>query len=116
MKLSTKAGLYSGLLFPGSGYFIVNKKRLGFLFLVVTLASLTILLIEAIHKAQVIAQDILSGTLVMDLETLREKIQVTPGFFSPETISAITYLIVALWLISIIDCYRIGQKLSKTTA
>ncbi len=111
MKLSTKAALFSGLLFPGSGYFIVKKKRRGFLFFVVTLASLAIILIEAIHKAQVIAQDILSGALVMSVETLREQIQITPGAFSPEIISAVTYFVVGLWVISIVDCYRIGQKL-----
>jgi len=115
MKLSTKAALYSGLLFPGSGYFIVKKKKQGFLFLIIALASLTILITEAIHKAQVIAQDIVSGALVMNIETLQEQIQITPGVFSPGIISAVTYFVVGLWLVSIIDCYRIGQKLSKIT-
>ncbi len=108
MKLSMKAALYSGLLFPGAGYFVVQKKLRGSVALLVTIAGLSIIIIESIHKAQIIAEKIVSGAIQLDVKVLRQQILETPGIFNPDLLSGVYFIIGLVWFVGIVDCYRIG--------
>jgi len=120
MKISTKAMLYSIIVFPGAGYFVLKQKRRGFIALVATLGLFFTLVYEAIYKAQILAEamvrDILnSGQIPFDIFyilELREKIETVPGYFPAWFVTLATILLVAIWLVSIIDTYRLGKKVA----
>ena len=67
MKLSTKAALYSSIVFPGSGYFIVKEKIRGYIACSISFACLVIYIIEAFHKAQIIAHKIVNGEIAYNI-------------------------------------------------
>lgn len=111
MKLSTKAALFSALIFPGSGYFIVGQKLKGALCLSAILVALVLFMMEAFYKAQLIAQKIVSGHISYEIAVIREEIIHTPGRFDATIIGYVSWLVVALWLVSIVDAYRIGRSM-----
>ncbi len=115
MKLSTKAAIYSGLVFPGAGYFVVKKNFHGSIAFLITFAGLAVVVIEAFHKAQIIAEKIVAGAIPVDIGFIREQILETPGAFSPAVVSAISIVIGLVWLVGIVDSYRIGAGMPEKT-
>ena len=49
MKLSYKALIYSGVVFPGSGYFILGKKIKGTVSMLFCIGAFSLLMIEAFY-------------------------------------------------------------------
>ena len=113
MKRATKAALLSALVFPGAGYFIVNKTKQALTFILLTLTGLSAIIYDSVYKAQIIAQKVTSGALSLDANIIREEILKTQGVISPELISAITFAIATLWIVAIIDSYRLGKSQDK---
>lgn len=109
MKLSTKAALFSSIVFPGSGYFIIQKNIRGFIFFFITIAVLSVIMIEVFHKAQIIAEKIVQGLIPLDINIIREQILTMPAVFSPQLMSSLSIVIGVLWLVGIVDSYRIGR-------
>jgi len=114
MKRATKAALLSALVFPGTGYFTVNKFKQALTFILLTFAGLSAIIYDSVYKAQIIAQKVTSGTLSLDANIIREEILKTQGVISPEIITAITFGIGTLWVVGVIDGYRIGKSQDNT--
>jgi len=113
MKLSIKAALFSALVFPGSGYFLVHSKTKAWACMLVVLSSLVIFMLEAAYKAELIAQKIVAGHISYEISAVREQILLLPGRFDANLISYASWLIVFIWLISIVDSYRLGRVIEK---
>ena len=113
MKLSTKAALYSAIVFPGAGYFIVKNKLRGGIALSISLGCLVVFMIEAFNKAQIIAGKIVSGEIPYDINIIRDQIPLTPGVFATEFIMVTTICIALVWIVGGIDSYRLGKLLDK---
>ncbi|MFL0798434.1 MAG: hypothetical protein K6L73_13205 [Cellvibrionaceae bacterium] len=113
MKHSTKAALYSAFIFPGAGYFGVNSMIKGFSALIITMGCLSVFFYEAFNRAQTIAEKIVRGEIPSNYFALRSEIYSTPGVLSEQTISTLTYLLITIWIIGIVDSYRIGKKIDK---
>ncbi len=111
MKISNKAALYSAIVFPGAGYFIVKRKPLAYLFLGLTLLCLWPLSREIFYKANRIAEQILQGSLPYSITSIREQIHSMPGLLSQQTITGISIALILLWSLGILDAYRVGKKL-----
>ena len=111
MKLSTKAAIYSTIVFPGAGYFVVKKYVHGVIALLFAFGSLAVVFIEAYHKAQIIAEKIVLGLLPINITVIREQLLIIPDVYGPNVVSAATGLIVLIWLIGILDSYRIGRAI-----
>ncbi len=113
MNIPTKAAIYSGIVFPGAGYFIVHCKKQGLAFIATTLFFLTFIIYESYYKAQIIAQNIVnSGVIPTSINQLREQLLMTPGILSPTVLNSIYAAIIFIWIFGIIDSYRIGKKLN----
>jgi len=110
MKVSTKALIYSLIVFPGSGYFIAKNKIKGCIVLSISLVCLAIFMIEAFHKAQIIAEKIVLGEIPYDINVIREQIPQITGVFSYEFITATSICIGVVWIIATIDSYRVAKK------
>jgi len=114
MKRATKAALLSALVFPGAGYFTVSKTKQALTFILLTLTGLSAIIYDSVYKAQIIAQKVTSGSLSLDANIIREEILKTQGSISPEIITAITFGIGTLWVVGVIDGYRIGKSQDNT--
>lgn len=114
MKISLKCALYSGLVFPGSGYFIAHRNKRAISFILATLVCLAFIIYEAYYKAQIIAQDIIiSGVIPSSISQLREQMLTTPGILTPFELNSIYVTTALLWLVGLIDSYRIGLSIEK---
>ncbi len=110
MKLSTRALIYSGLVFPGAGYFVVKKTVHGAVAFLITFVGLVVVMIEAFHKAQIIAEKIVMGAIPIDISVIREQILVIPGVFSTTVMSVVSVVIGLVWLVGVVDSWRIAKQ------
>jgi hypothetical protein len=114
MKLKHKATLYSLLVFPGAGYFFLDRMQRGFVAMFLSLGGLAVLTVEAFHKAQVLAEKIVYGELPYDINVIRQQIPLTPGVLDERLVIGITLSLLLLWLFACVDSYRIGQVLEAS--
>lgn len=121
MKLPIKAALYSALVFPGAGFFILQRNKLAIVFLLLTLAGLAGLAYEPvrqipsiIQKTQLIAEKIAYGQLPMDITVIipmiRQDILNTLDSANPTLIASISITLGVLWIIGVVASYRLGQQ------
>ncbi|MEY8247440.1 MAG: hypothetical protein RPT11_03570, partial [Bermanella sp.] len=109
MKPSLKALLLSALVFPGAGYFSLNKAKQGWAFLMINLSSLAVLMYDAMQKAQIISEKIAYGHIPLDISHIRQQIEDLPDVVDGNIIAAAYLIILLLWLGGMIDSYRIGK-------
>ncbi|MBL1259384.1 MAG: hypothetical protein COB33_002495 [Thiotrichaceae bacterium] len=110
MMLSTRALLYSGLVFPGAGYFVVKKAVHGAAAFLITFVGLVVVMIEAFHKAQIIAEKIVTGAIPVEMSVIREQILITPGIFSSTVVSAVSIVIGLVWLVGMVHSWQIAKR------
>lgn len=111
MKLSIKAVIFSAIVFPGAGYFIVDRKIKGMASLIVTIGCLVFIMVDVYHRANIIAEKIIYGVIPNDIAAIREQILLTPGNMTPELISSLSMVVGLVWVISILDGYLIGRRI-----
>lgn len=110
MKLSAKVLLYSGLVFPGAGYFVLEKMYRGGVALITTIGCLVFIMSDVFHRASIIAEKIVQGDIPYDISIVREQILRTPGELSDGTISMLSITIGMVWLISLVDGYYLAVR------
>ncbi|MCK5336121.1 MAG: hypothetical protein KAQ67_08160, partial [Gammaproteobacteria bacterium] len=112
MKPSIKAVVFSAIVFPGAGYFIVNKTARGSAAIAITISCMVFIMVDVDHRANIIAEKIVYGEIVyefpFDIAVIREQVLLTPGNLSQEVISNISIVIGLIWVVSIVDGYFIG--------
>ncbi len=121
MKPRTKAVIYSLLIFPGSGFFILNQKRIGYGFIAATLGFLSVVMVDAMYKAQIIADTLITSATkrgVLDPQLLLRKLEALPGMLPEQitttagllpdvVVSLCTYAIIVIWGLGIAGLWRI---------
>ena len=102
----TLALLLSGLVFPGSGHFVLQRKARGCLFLVPALVALVIVLRQIMARMDQIMAQIDSGALPLDVQLIVEKVDALSASDGPAMTLAVCVL-VACWIGSLIDTFLI---------
>jgi TM2 domain-containing membrane protein YozV len=111
MKISTRAALYSGLIIPGLGQLYLGSRKKGFAIalcvigLVVWLAVRLFALVYDVLIGEGSPEAVffnLNEATVAQIHTLAYKQNLW-----------LLILIIALWLYSIFDAYRVGKKWDK---
>ena len=113
MKIERKVLVYSGLVFPGAGYFFIERYKRALLAMALTMSCLVMLFIDVFYKASVLAQKIVYGEIPYDFFLIRQLIPTTPGFFEPLIVSAVYWVLVSTWLIGVVDSYRLAKNTVK---
>lgn len=113
MSTFTRAMLYSGLVFPGAGYFILGRRVRGALAILLIILILAVVFVEAKYRADIISQEILSGKIELDLLLIRERIQSVQGFLSPKLIAWLTYGFIGVWAVALLDTYWLGRRINQ---
>ena len=110
MNIRKKALIYSAIVFPGAGYFILDKVTRGVAALLVTFACLTFIMVDVFHRANIIAEKIVLGDVALDILKIRQEIHLTPGIYSQQMLELLSLAIVLIWIVGIVDCYLIGSR------
>lgn len=102
----TQALLLSGLIFPGSGHFVLQRKARGCLFLVPALIALVLVLRQIMARLDQVMAQIDSGALPLDVQLIVEKVDALSANDGPAMTVAVGVL-VACWVASLIDTFLI---------
>jgi len=113
MQQSLKAALFSALIFPGSGHFLLKKHVRGVLLAGVSILCIWALLSVAIEKAQEISLKIQSGEIPLDIARITDEVTKQTIGGDTQLAEVATYLLVACWLVGIVDSFRVGRLLDK---
>lgn len=107
MKKSEKAALFSGLVFPGVGHFILKRYARGMVFFVPSMIGLIFILDDVVTRASSAVDKILSGAVSSDLETITRLVALSES--DSLKLNIAMAVLIACWGIGIIDSYRIGR-------
>jgi hypothetical protein len=110
MQLSNKALLYSALIFPGGGHFLLRRYVPGSLLAGVAFACLVVLVMHAIEAAQKVSEQILLGEIPLDIGLIREAITTQAAAAETPLTTIATWLLVACWIVAAIDAWRLGRR------
>ncbi len=108
-----KGALLSGLVLPGLGQLALRRFGRGIVLMLVTLASLVVLVVMAVQRAFAILEEIASEGGAMDVSTiLRVANQASTSSDSFVFTAALLFLILC-WMVGVVDAYRIGKKMDS---
>jgi hypothetical protein len=114
MHKSAKAALLSGLVFPGLGYFVLKRPLRAVVVMALSVACLVYLVDQALQQAATVMDKITSGEVAPDVVAVQQLLA-SSSAGSDTTLSTLaSFLLLACWLYSIIDGYRIGSREEQT--
>ncbi len=114
MNRSLKAALFSALLFPGSGHFLLRKHVRGALLAGISIVCLYLLVATAVEIAQQVSDEILSGQMPLDSARITEEVSRRTAETGSLGASLPTYLLLACWVAGIVDSWRVGRLQDKS--
>lgn len=114
MRKAIKAALFSALVFPGVGHFSLKRYQRGLIFFIPATLCLLFLVREAIDKAYAIAEQIEQGNVPLDTLAISNLISTSPDGTDLLMLNIATWVLLASWLASIIDSYRLGKIADQT--
>jgi len=113
MKKDLKAALLTAVVYPGAGHFSLKKHLIGSIFAGVFSLLLILTFKDIFAIAQCTANEIVSGKIPMSVTGILKAAQQP----SEECAKLAQYkyvpLMVVIWLLSIVDAYRLGKKTDK---
>jgi len=113
MKISSKAALLSGLIFPGIGHIVLKQYIRASVLVFSAMAAFSVVVTSAFQRALTIVDRINSGDVPVDTGAISEMVSNSAG--GADSFIANTALIVLgiCWLIGIFDSYRLGVAQEK---
>lgn len=106
MKLSIKAVLFSALVFPGSGHWLLGRPARGALFAVPTLAGGAYIVADLLQRASLLMAQVESGALAFDPAAISARLNANSEGGAWMTL-AITVCVIC-WCGSIVDALLIS--------
>jgi len=108
MKKSTKAALLSGLVFPGLGHLVLKQHLRGSVLMLSALIAMAVIVNGIIQSALIIVDRINSGDIAFDTGAIADGVSASSASAGSPIQSMATIVLVACWIIGIIDSYRLG--------
>ena len=109
MKQSNKAGLLSAFIYPGVGHFYLKKKITGSVLAAIATYSLFIVASNIMSRATEIADKIINGQVAPNITVIRQLISQPQSEAVAQQLSIATTALIIVWVIGIIDSYRLGS-------
>lgn len=107
MRKSIKAALFSTLLFPGAGHFLLKHYLRGLVFFVPALLCILFLIRYVFNEASIITEQMTNGTLPLDPEAIA-RLVTNPSGDTQFKLQAATWIFIACWILAIVDSIRLG--------
>jgi len=108
VKRSTKAALFSALIFPGVGHIYLKKYMAGVLLASVSFVAIYYLISKAVERAFEISEKIQSGDVKLDIAAITELVSQQSNGTDIQLLNISTTAVIICWLIGIIDSYRVA--------
>lgn len=118
MRKSITATLLSALVFPGAGHLYLRSYLRGCILLAIAAATLVDFIRRAWHEAELIREqfiDQINSGGIIDLDLLVAKTMNTVDHIDSQPFTIATLVLLACWLIGIIDSHRLGKKIEETS-
>jgi hypothetical protein len=111
MSNALKGALWSGLIWPGLGQVVLKRYKRGFAIVLAVGVLLTVIMVKATQLTLAIVDKIEAQGGPIDLTTISNATaQVSAGTGGPG-FNLLSLLMIALWIIAVIDAYRIGRQM-----
>lgn len=110
MKNSMKGAAFSGLVFPGLGQVVLRHYKRGIALALTVLLSLLVVVVKAARQAFTILEKIEAEGRVIDLSTISSAAAQASTTSDNLVYNFVSLLIILLWIIGIVDAYRLGRK------
>ena len=110
MKKQVKSVLLSALVYPGTGHFFLKKYVLSVIFSCAFSVPLYYIFREIIAKAEHVVEKIRTGEIPLDIAAISESITNSTVGSDPQELNIKMYVLVIIWVLGIIDSYRLGCK------
>ncbi|MEA3486985.1 MAG: hypothetical protein U9R20_04940 [Thermodesulfobacteriota bacterium] len=114
MKISTKAALLSGLIFPGTGQIHLKRFLRGITIMVLTFSGIGVIVWMATVRALAMLEEIQNQLNQVDMATISNVAMASAADHTLIYYKQILLFIVCCWLFSIIDAYKIGEKKERS--
>jgi hypothetical protein len=108
MKRSTKAVLISGLVFPGLGHIFLRRYVVGLVLLCLAGGSIYYIAETVIDTALDVVGEIESGGMAIDSGSISQLVE-ERSEQTDRSASLAVWMLMACWVIGIIDSYRVGR-------
>lgn len=115
MKRSLKAALLSGLVFPGVGYFVLRRTVRGVIAVVLAGICTVYLVSTAVTQANALMDKLMSGEIALDPAHIEGLAAASSAGLDAGTLNLATFVLMAAWIISVVDGYRIGHRLDEAS-
>ena len=109
-----KAVLLSALVFPGAGHVALKKYIPGAVLAGAAFAGLYILVTRMLERALQIAQKLQSGEARLDTSTIVKLVSEQGPRSEAQLLNIATAVLLVVWLIGIVDSYRVGRLQDKS--
>lgn len=110
MNKSVKAILLSAFLYPGAGHFFLKKYVFSALFAAAFSIPLLFIFSSIISKAQQIAEQLNSGQIPFDSAAIVAAATTATTELVDQELGFNLYMLIIIWVIAIIDAYRLSRK------
>ena len=115
MKKSIKAALLSALIYPGAGHFFLKKYVTCSALMSVFSVPLFLVISETVNKANEIVEQIINAKVPLDTVVINDAISTLIYGTETQELSMKFYLMLIVWVISILDSYRLGRDKTHKT-
>lgn len=109
MNKSLKAVLLSALVYPGVGHFFLKKYATCIALVSVFSVPLFLLISEIVGKANIVVQQIENGEIPLNIAVISESFSSITSDTDTQGLNIKIYVMIAVWLIGILDSYRVGK-------
>ena len=110
MKNSIKGAVLSGLVFPGLGQVVLKHYKRGIALALTVLLSLLVVVVKALRQAFIVLEKIEAEGRTIDMSTISSAAAQASTTSDNLLYNVVSLLIILLWIIGIVDAYRLGRK------
>ena len=116
MKESSKALVLSSLVFPGLGQVILKRYKTAAVIMLAVAISFYRILSIALEQANAIVNKVIVQGGVLDMQAIANATTQATSSTDNATFNLYLWIIIACWLISIVDAWITGKKSTETRA
>jgi len=111
MKHAVKGVLFSGLVFPGLGQIVLQRKQRGFIIVTIVVVSLSIFIMKIMGIAMAIVEETQSQNGIVDVANIANTATRLTTDSAEYTLNFLLVLVLVCLIGSAIDAYNIGKQL-----
>ncbi len=114
MKQDLKAALLTAIVYPGAGHFSLKKHLIGAIFAGVFSVLLILTFQDIFAIAQCTANEIVNGKIPMSVTAILKAAQQPSNACAQLAEYKYLPLMIIIWVLSMMDAYRLGRKALPT--